>query len=253
MKIEQLQLDTLKDGVFCPNGACILREGNGNLDAWLDGGILRGRIAKDNEGKTLGFVLYYPIEMIPEPDGEGLYMVQCLHVTPAVDKAQTARALIDSAVADAFSQGGISLLATDVIQDANDEDIPATFVHNRGVNDAQSRGFTTLYYIVFKGEQHSPNYAGNAQSKLRVDILDCNHCYVDADRHEVVQDAVRRLDSKQVVNAPVRVQETVKDKQFSGGVFIDGKLIYFTGPTSEDDIMLGIEVADSARKREIDR
>ncbi|MGI6296062.1 MAG: GNAT family N-acetyltransferase [Armatimonadota bacterium] len=253
MKIEQLQLDNLRDGVFCPQGGCITREGNGNLDAWLDGGILRGQIARDDNGDVLGFVLYYPIEMAPMEDGEGFYMVQCLHVDPTANRARIAKMLIDNAVADAFAQGGTSM-TTQSLAENEYPTTPATFVHNRGINTPDSHNFTTVYYVVFNEAQpHTNQRAQPGRSKLRIDIVDCEKCYSDAYKQKPIVKTIEKLDTKAIAAKPKADQETTVDRYFSSGIFLDGKLIYFVGPTSEDDVMNAIEVAESARKRSMDR
>ncbi len=252
MKIEQLQLNSLRNGVFCPGG-CVSREGNGNLDAWLDGGILRGQVAKDNNGDILGFVLYYPIEMTPMEDGEGLYMVQCLHIGQTAHRARIAKILIDSAVADAFVQGGTSMTAHSLTE-ADYSTTPATFVHNRGINTPESHNFTTVFYVVFNETQRQTNHRGQSgRTKLRVDIVDCEKCYADANNQEPIEKAIEKLDTRDIAARPKADQEAIVDRYFSSGIFLDGKLIYFVGPTSEDDVMSAIEVAESARKRSMDR
>lgn len=254
MKIEQLQLDNLRDGVFCPQGGCLTRQGNGNMDAWLDSDMLRGQTARDEQGNTLGFVLYYPIEMVPAEDGAGLYMVQCLHVDPTADRAVIARLLIDHAVADAFAQGGTSMTAQSLKESGPYSTTPATFVHNRGINTPESHNFTTVFYIVFNETPSGTNSPGQSgRSKLRIDIVDCEKCYADAYSQEPIVKAIEKLDTRDIAAKSKADQEAIVDRYFSSGIFLDGKLIYFVGPTSEDDVINAIEVADSARKRSMDR
>ena len=54
MKIEQLSMDNLREGVFCPAGTQFSHEWHGQLEAWLDGGMLKGQIARDDDGEAVG-------------------------------------------------------------------------------------------------------------------------------------------------------------------------------------------------------
>ena len=42
MRIEQLSVDNLREGVYCPRGLKRSEEVYAQLEAWLDGSILRG-------------------------------------------------------------------------------------------------------------------------------------------------------------------------------------------------------------------
>ncbi len=73
MRIEQLSVENLREGVFCakgkPHGEDMYRQ----LEAWLDGAMLRGQVARTDDGQPAGFVLYYPIEQAPlDVEGSGL-------------------------------------------------------------------------------------------------------------------------------------------------------------------------------------
>ncbi|NLN77583.1 MAG: hypothetical protein GX141_01520 [Armatimonadetes bacterium] len=244
MRIDQLCLDNLGDGVYCPHGACLSRRGDGKLDAWLDGNTLRGRVAKDENGQTLGFVLYYPIEAAPTPDGDGMYMVQCLQVAPVADKGEVAKALIESAISDAFENGSARLITNGL---ANEEGLEATFLHNRGLNENQAHGLTSLYFIVF-----SDDTSNGSHSKLRVDVVDCQKCYAGANQEQTIQQVV---ETSPIKGATTRRpgSEAAVDHYLASGVFVDGKLVYFTGPASEDELIDALQVADSARRRAMDR
>lgn len=262
MIIEQLCMDNLREGVFCPNGTRFTDEWHGQLEAWLDGGILRGQIAKDDNGETMGFVLYYPIEKVPmEVGGDGLYMVQCIQVKPSHDKGAVAKILIESAIADARTSGAAGIVAEGVREENPSGHVSATFLDNLGLHRGESRGYATLYYVVFNDESQEPRYLPprfdpiDTETKLRVDIMDCRLCYVGIHNRETVMQAVERSDCKkvEVVVHDQSTREAVIDKGFSSGVFIDGKLTYFRGPVTEADVMNAIDVADSARRRAMDR
>lgn len=263
MKIEQLRMDNLREGVFCSEGAQFADEWYGNLEAWLDGGLLRGQIARDDDGEAIGFVLYYPIEKVPmEIGGDGLYMVQCIQVKPPHDKTGVARTLIESAVADARGGGATGIVAEGLTEEEPLHDhVSATFLENMGLRKGQSRGFASLYYLVFNNESEEPRYlparydAPESKTKLRIDIMDCGLCYVGIHNRETVAKAVARSksDSIEVVVHDQSTREAVVEKGVSTGVFIDGKLTYFRRPTSEGEVMDAIEVADSARRQAMDR
>lgn len=263
MKIEQLRMDNLREGVFCPNGNKFADEWYGHLEAWLDGGLLRGQVARDDNGEAIGFVLYYPIESVPmEIGGDGLYMVQCLQVKPPHDKTGIAKALIESAVADARGNGATGIVAEGLREEEKNHDhVSATFLENLGLKKGQSRGFATLYYVIFNNKTEEPSYLParfdppESQTKLRIDIMDCGLCYVGIHNRETVVHAVERSE-RQAVDVVVHNQSTreaVIQKGVSSGVFIDGRLTFFRRPASEDDVMDAIEVADSARRRATDR
>lgn len=263
MKIERLDMTNLREGVYCAQGSAFADEWYRQLAAWLDGGLLRGQIARNDQGETIGFVLYYPIENVPmEVGGDGLYMVQCLQIKPPNDRAKVARVLIDSAVADARSNGA-SGIVTEGLRDEDPEHghVTGEFLENLGLRRGQSRGFSTLYYVVFKEQTEEPRYlparfdppAG--ESKLRIDIMDCGLCYVGIHNRETVRQVVERSESRPVdlVMHDQSTRQAVVEKGMSTGVFIDGKLTFFRGPVSEGEVMDAIDVADSARRRETDR
>jgi GNAT superfamily N-acetyltransferase len=262
MKIEQLCMDNLREGVFCPNGTCFADEWHGQLEAWLDGGILKGQIARDDDGEAIGFVLYYPIEKAPmEIGGEGLYMVQCIQVKPSHDKGAVAKMLIESAIADASSSGASGIVTEGVREETLHGHVSATFLDNLGLKRGESRGFATLYYVVFNNETKEPKYLParfdppSEETKLRVDIMDCRLCYVGIHNRETVMQAVERskCENVEVVVHDQSTREAVIDKGFSSGVFVDGKLTFFRGPISEADVMNAIDVADSAHRRAMDK
>lgn len=265
MRIEQLRMDNLREGVYCAKGTQFGDEWYKSLEAWLDGGLLRGQIARDDDGEAIGFVLYYPIENVPmEVGGEGLYMVQCLQVKPPHNKTGIARKLIESAIADARDSGAAGIVAEGLAEAEPDpvhEHVTAEFLESLGLIKGQSRRFSTLYYLVFSEDTEEPTYLParfappESQAKLRVDIMDCGLCYVGIQNRETVVEAVERSKSDQVevIVHDQSNREAVIDKGFSSGVFIDGKLTFFRGPITEADVMEAIDVADSARRRDIDK
>lgn len=265
MTIEQLRMDNLREGVFCGKGMPFGDEWYTNLEGWLDGGLLRGQIARDDDGSAIGFVLYYPIESVPmEIGGDGLYMVQCIQVKPPHNKTGVARKLIESAIADARDSGASGVVAEGLAEAEDNpihEHVTAEFLQNLGLTKGQSRGFASLYYVAFSEDTEEPTYLParfappESQTKLRVDIMDCSLCYVGIHNRETVIQAVERSksDKVEVFVHDQNNRGAVIDKGFSSGVFIDGKLTFFRGPVTEADILEAIDVADSARRRATDR
>lgn len=263
MRIEQLRMDNLREGVYCGKGLRLSEEWYGNLEAWLDGGLLRGQVARDDSGEPIGFVLYYPIENVPmDVGGEGLYMVQCLQVKPPHNKTGVAKKLIESAIADARGSGAAGIVAEGLAKaEPLHDHVTAEFLESLGLTKGQSRGFATLYYITFSNDAEEPTYLPSnfqppdSRTVLRVDIMDCGLCQVGIHNRETVIKAVERSQSDQI-EVFVHDQNNrgaVIDKGFSSGVFIDGKLTFFRGPITEADVLEAIDVADSARKRAIDK
>lgn len=264
MRIEQLRMDNLREGVYCGKGMPFGDEWYTNLEGWLDGGSLRGQIARSDDGEAIGFVLYYPIENVPmEVGGEGLYMMSCIQVKPPHDKMGVARKLVDSAIADARRHGASGVVAEGVLEQASDEHehVTAEFLQNLGMTRGQSRGFATLYYIAFSEDTQEPTYLPSrfvppdSKTSLRVDIMDCSLCYVGIHNRETVLQAVERSKSDHI-EVFVHDQNTrgaVIDKGFSSGVFVDGKLTFFRGPINEADVLEAIDVADSARRQSLDK
>ncbi len=265
MIIEKLRMDNLRDGVYCAKGMQFGDEWYRNLEVWLDGGLLRGQIARDDTGEPIGFVLYYPIEHVPmEVGGEGLYMVQCLQVKPPHDKTGIARKLIESAIADARNCGAAGIVAeglAEAEQSDIHEHVTAEFLESLGLIKGQSRRFATLYYMTFRPDAQEPSYlptrfaAPASKATIRVDILDCSLCYVGIHNRETVLQAVERS-ARERVEVFVHDQNNrgaVVDKGLSSGVFVDGKLTFFRGPINEADVLEAIDVADSARRQAMDK
>jgi len=263
MRIEQLRMDNLREGIHCGHGMPFADEWYGRLEAWLDGGTLRGQIARTDDGEAIGFVLYYPVEKLPvEIDGDGLYMVQCLQVKPPHDKGDVAKALIESAVADARRSGATGIVAEGLTKEEPlHEHTTATLLESLGLNRGQSRGFATLYYLVFSNETEEPHYMPpeftppRGRSRLRIDIMDCSLCYVGVHNRETVMQAVERSksDNVEVVVHDMNTREAVASTGYSHGVFIDGKLTYFRRPITQEEMDEAIQIADSARRRDTDR
>lgn len=265
MKIEQLRMDNLREGVYCGKGMPFGDEWYKNLEGWLDGGLLRGQIARSDDGEAIGFVLYYPVEHVPmEVGGEGLYMMQCIQVKAPHNKVGVAKKLIESAIADARNTGASGVVAEGLTEPDDDplhDHVTAEFLQNLGLNKGQSRGFATLYYLTFSEDVQEPSYLPqrfvppDSKTALRVDIMDCSLCYVGIHNRETVIQAVERSESTRI-EVFVHDQNSrgaVIDKGFSSGVFIDGKLTFFRGPVNEADVLEAIDVADSARRQALDR
>ena len=241
MKIERLCVDNLNEGVFCaidkPNGDKM----HGQLGAWLEGGQLRGQIAREND-TVAGFILYYPIEHAPlDVDGEGLYVVQCIYVKPEYQNQGFGRALIESALADARDHGASGLAVEGFKPQGSGafDYMPGTFFEQMGLSPGESRGQSTLYYTNFKERASHPQYLDPRFSppvdnlKVRVDMLDCRNCYVGITNREVVESVVEEAGDVDLVIHDQNSRETVVDKGMSSGIFIDGKLTFFRGPVSE--------------------
>jgi GNAT superfamily N-acetyltransferase len=263
MRVEQLRMDNLREGIHCGELMPFANEWYMTLEAWLDGGMLRGQIARTDDGEAIGFVLYYPIEKVPmEIDGDGFYMVQCLQVKPPHDKGVVARLLIESAIADAQESGATGIVAEGLTKrEPRHDHVTATLLESLGLVKGESRGFATIYYLIFEDNVEEPRYMPasfmppQGRSRLRVDIMDCRLCYVGIHNRETVMQAVERSASEmaEVVVHDQNTREAVLEKGYSAGVFIDGKLTYFRGPVTEDEVLQAIDVADAAREREIDR
>ena len=267
MKIERLRLDNLREGVFCARGKAHGEEMYQQLEAWLEGDKLKGRIARDDNGDVAGFILYYPIEEAPlDVEGEGLYMVQCLFVKPEFQNRGAGRGLIESALADA-RESGASGLGVEGFEQQDVEGhqyMPGTFFEDLGMTPGESRGPGTLYYARLGETGKPPRYlqprlsVPKNQAKVRIDILDCRRCYVGVSNRELVKSVMEQVADQygehlELVVHDQNTRHAVVDKGMSSGVFVDGKLTFFRGPVSEEDILNAINVAVSARKRRTDR
>jgi len=263
MRIEQLRMDNLREGIRCGEAMPFADQWYSRLEVWLDGGMLRGQIARTDDGEAVGFVLYYPIEKAPmEIDGDGFYMVQCLQVKPPHDKGPVARMLIESAIEDARTSGAAGIVTEGLTQkEPRHDHVTATLLESLGLIKGQSRGFATIYYLTFKGNVDKPRYVPakfvppQGRSRLRVDIMDCRLCYVGIHNRETVLQAVERAASEkpEVVVHDQSTRGAVLAKGYSTGVFIDGKLTYFRGPVTEDEVLQALDVAESAREQKTDR
>ena len=264
MKIERLSVDNLREGVYCPRGLKRSEENYAQLEAWLDGSILRGQIARDDSGEPVGFILYYPIERVPmEVDGSGLHMVQCLFVKPEFQDQGVGRALVESAMSDAMESGALGLAAQAHHMEPTDRTdyLPASFFEHLGMAPGESRGSTTLYYKSFGKSASPPRYLDPSfqpppdETRIRIDILDCRRCYTAVTNRGIVEQVAQTLKDHEV-KVVVHDQNTrpaVLDKGMSSGVFIDGKLTFFDGPITEEDVWNAIRVASSARGLRVDR
>lgn len=261
MKIERLCVDNLKDGIFCAIEKTGGNEMYDQLGAWLEGGQLRGQIVRDHE-TVAGFILYYPIEHAPlDVDGEGLYVVQCIFVKPEYQNKGFGRALIESALADARDEGASGLAVEGFKPQGSGafDYMPGTFFESMGMSAGESRGQSTLYYMSLKERASRPQYMDPKFTppvdnlKVRVDVLDCRNCYVGITNREVVKSVVDESDNVDLVIHDQNSRETVVDKGMSSGIFIDGKLTFFRGPVSEEDIWNAIKIANQAYKEATDR
>lgn len=265
MKIEKLNTDNLRGGVFCAHGKPKSEEMYDQMEAWLDGNLLRGQIARADNGDVAGFVLYYPIEEAPlDVEGEGLYMVQCVYVKPEYQKAGAGKALVEAAMADARKNGATGLAAEGFSDRINTgfEYKPGAFFAHMGMTATDTRGQGTLYYVGFNAEAEPPRYLEpdfkpkpHMEPRIKVDILDCRRCYTFVHNRNLVETVLAQV-GEDKVTLEVHDQNdraAILDKGMSTGVFIDGKLTFFDGPISEDDIMNAIEIAYNARLRSTDR
>lgn len=264
MRIEALSVENLREGIFCGGGRPREGEMYAQLEAWLEGDVLRGQIAREDDGLVTGFVLYYPIERAPlDVTGEGLYMVQCVTVKPEFRGRGVGRALIESALSDA-RENGASGLAVEAFRGERRgrwDYMPSTFFDHMGMAPGPSRGSATLYYKRFGRSTSEPAYldprfsAPPERNVVRIDVFDCRRCYTKVHNRSVVEAVAESVGSGRVklVVHDQNSREAIVDKGMSSGVFVDGKLTFFKGPVSEEDVMNAIEVAESARERLIDR
>jgi len=257
MKIERLSTANLREGVFCVTGRPGSDEWYEQLDAWLDGKVLRGNFARGDDGEVLGFVLYLDLEKAPvEIEGGGYYLMQCLYVKPHYQGQGVGKALIETALADARTCGAAGFVCEGFRPDPRGprEFLPETFFQHRGMPDAESRGPATLYYTLFEPSAPPPRYVPlnfnpRPGKRIRIDILDCKRCYYNVRSRNIVQSVLSEIE-KQGVSVHWHDQTTrqaVVDKGMSSGVFVDGKLTFFQGPVSEEDILNALEVAIAAR------
>ncbi len=267
MKIERLNVDNLREGVFCHTGKPHGEEVYEQLEAWLKGDKLRGRVARDDDGQVTGFILYYPIDDAPmDVEGEGFYVVQCVFVRAEYRNTGVGRALIESALNDA-RESGASGLAVEGFRPHPDErqkHLPGAFLEHLGMTGGESRGPGTLYYIGLDESGEAPRYLKRRftpeknRAKVRIDILDCRRCHIGLGNREVVKSVMEQAAATQgedleLVVHDQNTRDAIVDKGMSSGVFVDGKLTFFSGPVSEEDIMNAINVAAAARKRRTDR
>lgn len=263
MRIEMLSTDNLREGVFCASGLPDADEWYGQLEAWLDGKVLRGQFARGDDGTVLGFVLYLDLEKAPvEIQGDGYYMMQCLYVRPEHQLQGVGKALIESALSDAQRCGAAGFVCEGFRPAPNGprEFLPETFFQHRRMPTGDTRGPATLYYTVFREDAPRPKYAPinfkpSKTERIRLDILDCSRCYHNVRNRSIVDKVLSEIEKKgvEVHRHNQSTRETVLDKGMSSGVFVDGKLTFFQGPVSEEDILHALEVATEARAKASDR
>jgi len=265
VRIDKLDTSNLRDGVFCAHGKTRPDAMYDQMEAWLDGNLLRGQIARADDGEIAGFVLYYPIEHAPlDIDGKGLYLIQCIFVKPKYQKSGIGRSLFQASIADAQANGATGLAVEGFSEREKDgfEYKPGAFFAHMGMTPSDTRGQGMLYYVGFKEEVEPPHYLEpnfkprpTATPKIKVDILDCRRCYTFVNNRNLVK-AVLEQAGREKFEVEVHDQnhrEAIVDKGMSTGVFIDGKLTFFEGPISEDDVWNAIEIAEEARRQATDR
>lgn len=217
--------------------------------------MLRGQIARADDGKVAGFVIYYPIENAPiDMEGEGLYLIQCIYVLPEYQKSGLGRALFEASIEDAQANGATGLAVEGFAGRMRDgfEYKPGAFFAHMGMTPTDKRGQGTLYYIGFKdeGEASPPRYLEpnfkpqpSMAPRIKVDILDCRGCFTAVHNRNLIE-AVLEQAGKEKFEVHTHDQsnrESVLDKGMSTGVFLDGKLTFFDGPISEDDVWQAID------------
>ncbi len=263
MKIERLSVENLREGVYCPRGLRRSEEVYTQLEAWIDGNLLHGQIARADSGESIGFIIYGPIERMPmEIEGGSLYMVQCLFVKPEYQGREVGRMLIETALADAVERGasGLAAQGRSAPPEGEADYLPGSFFVHIGMMAGDSRGSASLYYIG-KGEAvDPPKYMDPSfrppqdETRVRVDILDCRLCYTAVSNREVVKQVAEGIgNGVKVVVHDQNSREAVVDKGMSTGVFIDGKLTFLEGHVSEKDVWNAIHVALAARREHVDR
>ena len=265
MRIERLSTENLREGIFCARGRKHGEEMYVQLEAWLKGELLRGQIARAEDGEVAGFILYYPIEDAPlDFDGEGVYVVQCLFVKPKFQNGGIGKALIETALADAKAAGGTGIAAEGFHpHDGPDSGVmPGGFFGHVGMTPGESRGSGTLYYVSFNNASDPPRYLApeeieipRATPRLKIDVLDCRRCHLAIDKRDLIEAVIDGVGAEKIDLEvhDTTSRETILDKGMSSGVFIDGKLTFFGMPLTEEDVWRAIEVAMSAREQATDR
>ncbi len=263
MIIERLSTENLREGVFCVTGRPGSEDWYQQLDAWLDGRVLRGQFARADDGTVMGFVLYLDLERAPvEVLGEGYYMMQCLFVRPNFQRQGVGKALIESALSDARACGATGFVCEGWRADPHGprEFIPETFFQHRAMPEGDSRGPASLYYTMFDPHAPKPRYAPinfdqPKGQRLRVDVLDCRRCYHNVRNRSIIESVMEQIEKKgaSVHFHDQTTKQAVLDTGMSSGIFIDGKLTFFQGPITEEDILTALEVAITARDQASDR
>jgi len=262
MHIEPLSVDNLREGILCAATGPDGRESKDRLEVWLEGNQLRGLVARNDSNEVTGFVLYYPIERAPlDPENEGLYMVQCLYVKPEYHSSGVGRLLIEGAVADARTTGASGVTVDGFRRRTPGPDfMPGAFFRHMVSTGPESRDEGTLYY--FTPNEHASAAQGVGRKpkssseppRVKIDILDCRRCYLGISSRSVIDVVLESANTAIEPQVPDQhTREAVVDKDMSSGVFLDGRLTFFGGPITEDDVWNAIDVADNARERSMDR
>ncbi len=229
------------------------------LEAWLRGDMLRGRIARLESGEVAGFVIYYPIENAPlDISGEGLYVVQCVHVKAPYRNSGIGKALIESALSDAQENGatGIAVEGFRPYSNGRFPYLPGSFFQHLGLTPGESRGSATIYYMSFDKNTSPSTYLQlhlpvvTEKYRVRIDLFDCQRCYLNINGRSVVEAVAEKIGAERVklIVHDQNNRQAILDKGMSSGMIIDGTLTYFQGPITEDDVMNAIEIAESAKR-----
>lgn len=264
MNIERLSTDNLREGIFCARESPHADEIFGQMEAWLDGNMLRGLLARTADGEPAGFILYYPIEHAPiDVEGEGLYVAHCIHVRPEAQGRGIGRALIEAAIADARDSGASGLAVEGFNRDGRGvfSFVPGDFLKHVGLIESESRGAGTLYYAAIRDDVEKPRYMmpsrplSRSTAKVRIDVFDCRNCRIGVENRELVKSVLQRVESDkyELVVTDYSTRQAVADRGMPSGVFVDGALTFFRGPISEDDVLNALEAAWAARKADSDR
>jgi len=257
VRIEPLSIENLREGFFCPGDDPRGEKVYEQMQAWLAGDVLRGRVAYSDSDQVAGFVLYYPIEQAPvDFEGEDFYMVQCVLVKPEFAGQGIASALIAEALKDAAEHGAAGLAAeARPIHDAEKGSPMAALYEQLGMKLVESRGDRVLYFTRLRENAREPSFAKQrfrpppGEQKVRVDILDCRRCYTASRNADVVQEVLRELgDQVEVHIHDQNSRQAVLDKGMSTGVFIDGALTFFKPIIDPEDVMTALEAALVARR-----
>ena len=244
MRTEALSRQNLRPGVFCASGEPgerMLRR----LDEWLGQGILRGQVAFSDEGETIGFILYYPIERAPlEVAGESFYTIQCLFVAPPHMGKGVGQALIEASAADAQEQGASGLAAEGFSfppDEGGFEFMPKGFFLDVGFEEVASQGPASLLFRALRPGATPPSYLQpsftppKGADRLRIDMFNCERCWVSIANCDIVRRQAQSYgDRVEVHEHDQNTREAVLEKGYVVGIWLDGELVFFGPPITEE-------------------